>query len=436
MEEITNQIRRGWMLGPGRMFYGWWIVFVATVLGAIASGSYSAGFSAFFLSLIDEFDVSRGALSSVVAIAQLLTGLVAPFQGYLTDRFGPRRVMYVGIAMMGLGFVLISTAHSFILFAIYLIVFIPVGANMGFLFPAVTAIANWFVKRRGVAFGIAMCGMALGSTLVIGTNFLVESLGWRGAAVTLGFIVWGVGFPLASLVRTRPEQYGMLPDGAKRPDEASGPDVVATPLETGFTVREALRTSAFWWMHLSFSCRSFVNVGLALHFIPAMQDKGFSSGTAAALLGLLGFLNIASRIGSGLLADAVKTKLVGIGQATIMIVAMLAFIWATSLWQIVMFVALYAMTTGGAGGLRYAMISEHFGRKHFSTINGSGLTIVVIGSALGPAFAGFSFDATDSYDVAFYGLALVALLAVIAMLMTKRTSGRVDAVQEVPKRAD
>ena len=424
------------MLDPGRIFYGWWIVFVATFLAAIASGSYSAGFSAFFLSLIEEFDVSRGALSSVVSIASLLTALTAPFQGYLIDRFGPRRVMYVGIAMMGLGFILISTAHSFILFAVYLIVFIPVGAHLGLVLPALTAIANWFNKRRGIAFGIAMSGFGLGAVLVVGTNYLVESLGWRGAAVTLGFIVWGVGFPLASLVRYRPEQYGMLPDGAKRPDEASGPDVVATSLETDFTVMEALRTSAFWWMHLSFACRSFVQVALAVHFIPAMQEKDFSSGTAAALLGLLGFLGIASRLGNGLLADAVSKKLIGIWQSALMIAAMLVFIWATSLWQIVMFVALFAVTTGGGGSLRFAMLAEYFGRKHFATINGFGLTIAVIGSALGPAFAGFSFDATDSYDLAFYGLALAALLAETAMLMTKRASGRVDAGHEVPTRAD
>ena len=435
MNDITNQIRRGWMLGPGRMFYGWWIVFVATFLAAIASGAYFAGFSAFFLALIEEFDVSRGALSSVVSIAQLQTALTAPFQGYVTDRFGPRRVMYVGIAMMGLGFILISTAQSFILFAVYLVVFISMGATMGFIFPALTAIANWFIKRRGIAFGIAICGFWLGSALVVGTNYLVESLAWRGAAVTLGFIVWGVGFPLASLVRYRPEQYGMLPDGEKRPDEASGPDVVATPLETDFTVREALRASAFWWMSLSFCCRSFVHVALAVHFIPAMQEKGFSSGTAAALFGLLGFLTIASLLGSGLLADAISKRLVGIYQAALMIVAMLVFVWAASLWQIVMFLTLYALTTG-AGSLRYAMLGEHFGRKHFATINGFGLTIVVIGGALGPAFAGFSFDATDSYDVAFYGFALAALVAAIAMLMTKRTSGRVDAGHEVPKRAD
>ena len=418
------------------MFYGWWLVFVATVLGAIASGAYFTGFSAFFLALIEEFDVSRGALSSVVSIASLLTALTLPFQGYLIDRFEPRRVMYVGIAMMGLGFVLISTAESFILFAVYFIVFISVGAHLGLILPALTAVANWFNKRRGVAFGIATSGVGLGAVLVVGTNYLIESLGWRGAALTIGFIVWGVGFPLASLVRYRPEQYGMLPDGEKRPDEASGPAAVATSLETGLTAREALRTSAFWWMSLSFSSRSFANVALAVHFIPAMQEKDFSSGTAAALFGLLGILTVASLLGNGLLIDAVSKRLVGIGQAALMIVAMLVFVWATSLWQIVMFVALYALTTGAGGSLKYAMLSEHFGRKSFATINGFVLTVAVIGSALGPAFAGFSFDATDSYDVAFYGLALAALVAAIAMLMTKRTSGRVDAGHEVPKRDD
>ena len=119
-----------------------------------------------------------------------------------------------------------------------------------------------------------------------------------------------------------------------------------------------------------------------------------------------------------------------------MIVALLVFIWATSLWQIAMFVVLFALTIGGGGSLRHAMLGEYFGRKSYATISGFGLTIEGVGSALGPVFAGFSFDATDSYDVAFYGLALAALVATIAMLMTKRTSGRVDAGHEVPKRAD
>ena len=421
------------MLGPGRVFYGWWIVLIAALSAAIASGAFFSGFSAFFLPLTEEFDVSRGALSSVVSISSLSTGLVAPFQGYLTDRFGPRRVIYVGVTMMGLGFVLISTAQSFILFAVYLIVFIPVGANMGFLFPALTAVGNWFIKRRGTAFGMAMSGFGLGLALVVVTNYLVESLGWRGAAVTLGLFVWGVGFPLGSLVRHRPEQYGMLPDGEKQLVDSSAPDAPAVPMETDFTAREALRASAFWWMCLSFSCRSFVNVALAVHFIPAMQGKGFSSGTAAALLGLLGFLTIVSRLGNGLLADVVNKRQLAMGQAAIITVSMLIFVWSTSLWQVVIFLVLYASTTGGGGSLMFTMLAEQFGRKSFATINGFGLTVGVIGSALGPAFAGFSFDATDSYDVAFYGLSLVAFVAVLAMLMTKRPSPRVAAGHEIPR---
>ena len=407
------------------MFYGWWIVFAATTLGAMGSGVYFAGFTAFFLPLTDEYDVSRGTLSAVTSIGSLLTGLFGPVQGYLTDRFGPKRVMYLGITMMGLGFILIGTAQSFVLFAIFFVLFIPLGAAMGLLFPALAAVGNWFSKRRGTAFGIAQAGLGLGSTLVIVTNLLIETLGWRWAAVTVGFTVWGVGFPLASLVRHRPEQYGMLSDGTTQSDEATGPEAVAEPLEADFTATEALRTSAFWWMYLSFSLRSFANFAIAVHFIPAMVDKDFSSGTAAALLGLLGFLSIVSRIGSGLLADAVSKRLVGAAQAAIMVVALLLFIWSTSLWQIVLFTVLYGLTTGGGGSLNVAMIGEYFGRKSFATISGFGQMIVMIGVVLGPAFAGFSFDATDSYDLAFYAFAAAALAATITILMAKRPSPRV-----------
>lgn len=417
---MSTRIKQTWQLGPGRIFYGWWMVFIATTLAALASGAYFSGFSAFFLPLTNEFNVSRGALSLVVAIGMIQTAVLGPFQGYLVDRFGPRRLMWGGVAMTGAGFILLSTAESFTIFAVYLIALIPLGINLGLTFPIATAIGNWFIKRRGTAFGIAMSGYGFGWAFVIGTNFLIESLGWRGASATLGVVIFAVGLPLASLVRHRPEQYGMLPDGEPQADEVGDTNLTAATLEEDFTAEEALRTPALWWILWAFSFRSFVNVALAVHFIPAVQDKGFSSGTAAAIFGLLGILSIPTRLANGLLSDVLDKRLVGVAQSAIMILAMIIFIWSTALWHLVVFVSIYAITTGGGGSLMYATVGEYYGRRSFGTIIGFAHAIAVIGSIIGPPFAGFAFDATGSYNAAFLGFAIAAAIATVMLLLVRR----------------
>ena len=408
------------LIDPRRIFYGWWIVFSASMLAALAGGVYFFGFTAFFLPLKEDLGVSRGTLSSIVAVASLEGGVLGPLQGYMIDRFGPRRIMYFGVTAMGLGFILISTAQSIVPFAIYFILFIAVGAGMGMFSPAFAAVGNWFVKRRGTAFGITMSGFGLGAVLVIFTNFLVESLGWRGAAVTIGLVIWGVGFPLATLIRHRPEQYGMLPDGAQQPEPSQDTPTRQETDDADFTAKEALKTPAFWWLHLSFAGRTFIAAAVALHFIPAMESKDFSSGTAAALLSLFGIIGIPARLGVGVLGDFVDKRLVGGVMAGLMALSMLIFVWADALWQVILFIAIYAVSSGGGGSLMFAIRGDYFGRKAFATITGFGSSIMMIGSVLGPTFMGFSFDATDSYDLAFYVFSAVGAASAIAMLLAKR----------------
>ena len=414
----TNPVATGAV--SSRMYFGWWIVFSASALTALAAGVYFFGFSAFFLPVASEFNVSRGMLSLVVSLASLEGGILGPVQGYFIDKYGPRRLMYIGVALMGLGFILLSTASSIGPFVVYFVVFIAIGAGMGMFAPSFAAVANWFVRRRGTAFGITMSGFGLGATLVAGTNFLVENLGWRGAAVTIGLLVWLVGFPLASIMRHKPEKYGLLPDGAHSPPPAVDPKHPYAGQEIDFTLREALSSASFWFLNVGFALRALVGSALGLHFIPAMVDKGYSAATGAALLGLFGVLSLPGRLGFGILGDRYDKRLVAGSLGGVMGLAMLSFAWSRSLWQVLVFLVLYALSSGGGASLMFALRGEYFGRKAFATLSGLGSTVMVAGTIAGPFIAGITFDHTGSYNVAFYIFAIFSVGSMIALLLAKR----------------
>ncbi len=401
------------------MYFGWWIVFSSVILGALGGGFQFYGFSAFFLPLADEFDVSRGTLSLVFGLSGVEGALLGPFQGWLVDRYGPRRIMLFGITQMGVGFFLLSFAQSLPMLFVAYILFIAVGSSFGLFSPAFAAVANWFVRKRGTALGIAMSGVGLGALLVSLINFLIEEMDWRGAARVIGIIVWVVGYPLVSLMRHRPEQYGMLPDGAQQAPPRQEAEEVPSVDEGDFTAKEALRTRAFWMIHISFALRVFVISGTSVHFIPAMAEKGLSAATAAALLGFFGVLSVPGRMAFGIIGDIFDKRVVIAVSAFAMGLSTLIFASASDLWQIFIFLVLLGLSSGG-GVVTFALRGDYFGRKSFATISGFGSSIMVLGTMTGPVFAGFTFDAFDSYDLAFYTFAAVAALSAVAVLMARR----------------
>jgi len=278
------------------------------VLQTLGAGFYLLGFTAFVLPLADEFDAARGPISLALGLSTLAGALLGPVQGYFVDRYGPRPIMILGVTLMGLGFVLLSTATSLVWFYVYFIPFIGLGAGMGIMSTAHVAVNNWFVRKRGTAFGITMSGVGLGGLIVALTQLLVSTLGWREAALIIGIIVWSVGYPMASLMRRRPEDYGLLPDGVQETGDTDKVNSSQPTDEIDFTVREAFASRAFWLVIIGFGVRNMVSIGVMLHFIPAMVDRGFSEGSAALVIALIGILTIPGRLLSGRLQDKIENR--------------------------------------------------------------------------------------------------------------------------------
>ena len=417
---------------PSGIFYGWWIVLASMSVLVIGSGFYWQGFGVFFLSLQEEFSTNRAALSGAIALSQLEGGMLGPLGGYLVDRYGPRRMITIGAITMGIGFLLMSQVTSLFMFYIVFLGVISVGMSVGIRVPALVAPANWFVKKRGLAIGISLTGSGLGGLFIPILGLLIVNHGWRTTAVAAGIAIWVLAIPLALIMRTRPEDYGMLPDG-ERPSErqptpatsgstdaSSAVRAPADPMEGDYTLRSALRLPVFWFLAIAFGLRQFAVGAISLHVVPFMVDTGRSLEVASTILAATTLTSVVGRLGFGWLADrfppryimAVSMLMVGIGALILSNV--------TEGWTLlVLYITVYAIGWGGGAVTMNATRGAYFGRRAFGTISGTMDFVQMFGLVLGPIFAGFVFDLTGSYTIAFTSFAVSAAASGVLMLFLR-----------------
>ncbi|MFC2005065.1 MFS transporter, partial [Chloroflexota bacterium] len=184
-------------------FYGWWIVLSSCILQALCQGLLNQGFTVYFLPLQAEFGWSRALLSSGFSLSHVESGILGPFEGLLTDRFGPRLVVIFGLVLLGAGFVLLSMVHSIVAYFAAFVV-ISAGSSLSGFLPLQVAIVNWFVRKRSLALGISMAGAGLAGVIVPVIAWSMITYGWRTTALASGLIIWLIGIPTALLLRHKP----------------------------------------------------------------------------------------------------------------------------------------------------------------------------------------------------------------------------------------
>jgi MFS family permease len=297
------------------------------------------------------------------------------------------------------------------------------------------AIANWFIKKRGTAMGIGLSGVGLGGVVVPILAWLIVQYGWRQTAVITGCTILAVGIPLSLVMRHRPEQYGLLPDGETgKKDETQIETETAgiepytpriSPEDTktadiSFSSRQALRTKTFWLLVVALGSRQLVSSAVAIHQIPLLIDLGIAPEIAATMLGSIAVVSIAGRLGFGKLADIFETRhLMAICLASI---ALGCFILANAqtLWHVIIFLIVYTPGYGGGSTLMMALRAEYFGRRNYGTISGFMDIFQAFGLILGPVFAGWIFDVTGSYWAAFISFGVIAAIGMVLMLIVRR----------------
>ena len=404
------------------MFYGWWIVIAGGLGMSITAGINFHGFGNFIIPLTNEFGWNRTTISGLFSLARMESGLLGPLEGWLVDRVGPRRLMIVGIPLMGVGYILMSRVNSLAAFFFVYIFAITLGNSLGMSTPMAASVANWFNRKRGLAFGIMWSGVGLGGFFVPAVGWLIAAYNWRIASIVIGVFIIVMGIPIAALMRHRPEPYGYMPDGEEPgTDDETGevrrrqqPD-----LSQDFTAREALMTSSFWYLTLSIAARSLVSGGVGLHLVPYFVDLGASDVFAATLAGAVGVLSIPGRFGLSAVSDYLNRRYVMAVSLFLMTIAIVFMARATSVTQVLPFLVLYAAAQGGISVIPQSLIAEYFGRRAYATIQGFRGTIQMVGIIIGPLVSGYVFDTTGNYEWAFMGFGAASMVSLGLVLLMR-----------------
>ena len=407
-----------------RYFYGWKIVGAAFLSRfSFASGNASV-LGLFFTPLGNEFGWSRTIISAVLSLARLFEGLTSPLLGPIIDRYGPRVPMVIGGILLSLGFLSLSLMAN--LWQFYLIrgVFMAAGFALTGMLVTNTAVSNWFIRRRGRAIATAGMGTNTGMLIIAPVTVgIIDVWGWQTAWLFFAILAWiVVVIPSAILMRRRPEDIGLIPDGdlpadSEAPDNPSRPGTTtrSSAEEAVWTRREVIRTPAFWLLIVGISSSMLAFQGVNISIAPYAEDLGLGTANIAALLMVRSVATLAVAPGWGILSERVASPVVRISPFFIQMLASAFLAMADKSAMLWLGVVFYGAGFSGMMIVQEVIWANYYGRLTLGTVRSTSLPLQVLIAGGGPVLINVVFDIVGSYRpayTAFIGLYILAALLV------------------------
>lgn len=407
-----------------RIFYGWVIVAVMAVTGALTMCMGALNFGLFIKPMGDELGAGRAIFGWAQSARQVTSAATAPLVGPLIDRFGVRVMLAVAAVLCGgamVGLSLVDEGWQVIAFFAMMGL---VGMNGPGALVTTVPVTKWFVRNRGRAMAYTSLGIPLGGFLLVPlTQIMIDEYGWRAAWVVMALLGAGLIVPLSLIfMRRQPEDMGLLPDGRSslegvRPSVSSGQRAPTAPLhqdEHSWTRAEALRTTTFWKLVFVFGLVMLAMSSVAVHRIPSFMDRGLDAQLISYATALDAAAAGVSTFVMGLLVHRVPARFTGAGGFLLLAIASLLTIVADS--HAIMFASMITFGFGiGAGMLMQNYLwAEYFGRRYQGSIRGTVMPITLLFGGAGPPLAGYVRDVVGSYDPVWYvAVGLMVLGAVV-----------------------
>ena len=433
-DDADATLPNGDPLSSRQIFFGWWIVAAGTVTSILHTVVYNLGASTIFLPVANEFGTSRTVISGAFALSRLEGGLAGPIEGFLIHWIGPRKYIFVGWIIFGLGLIGIGFSSTVLQFYLAFLLATLGQMTSGFL-PIMTVLVNWFDRKRGKAIALFQIGMSVGALFITGFAWLVLNIGWRPTMIGSGIFVMLVGVPLSGVMRYRPEDYGYSPDGVSllqetgvgvevsRVDQAT--QIVSTPsvrqiyAERGlFAASNALKQSivssetwhifrsrGFWMLGTAHSASLAGWGALRVHMIPALVDSGLSEQVAASMLAFSMVVSGGGRLIGGFLGDMIGAKKLLVTAFLAQAFSVVLFSFASSFFLAGIASAIFGVAFGARGTLLIMLRGEIFGRDSFARLSGLMDLLTMFGVVIAPMFAAVAYDTLGNYSVAFLVIA-------------------------------
>ncbi len=397
-------------------FLGWRMVGVAFVVEFIAVGFFFYSFGVYFKAIDAELAGSRLGVSLGMTVTGAVGAMIAPFMGRALDRYSIKRIMLMGAVVLSIAFALLSRVTAIWQFYLVLGTFFAFGMSMMGGLATAKLVANWFQARRGTALGVAGVGISLsGVVMPLVAAWLLSEFGWRG-----GFLVYALGtlaivVPVVALfVVNRPEDMGLAPDGsAPQPEEG---DTASADVPWG--TRQILTSRNFWAIAPAFAMSFSSLSAILIHLVPHATDVGIPSSRAALVVSFAAGAGALSKLVFGRLVDLVDARLAVWTSFGTQLAGLLVIMQEPGYAGLVAGAVVFGFGMGGVVPLQGAVAGLAFGRLSFGTAMGLMRPVQFTIGLIGVPLAGWIYDTTGSYDLAwkfFCGVYVVAGLLIAAL---------------------
>ena len=411
-----------------RIFYGWWMVAITSAMAFFASGVFFRGFTVFVPAIRDSLGISQAQTNLVFSIARAEGGLEGPVAGWLIDRFGNKKLLIPALIWTVIGYVILSQfADSFLTFTLVYLLIVSLGNSIAFQHALFAGINQWFNRKRAFAISMLAAVSSLGGLFLVPLlNFVIARRSWQDASLLCGIAYLIFLLPLTIFFRNRPEDMGLLPDGDVSPPVRviSGEGGSQETREIrDYTVKEALRTQAYWLLLVGAGLRQVATLGILVSIIPILETKGVSRQEAANLTGFMFGINFLSRLIVGYLGDRVPKSYL-LSASLLLESAGLFFLyfgeWHGAGIALLLIFVLFQGLGDGAGIIVWAAMGEYFGRDRFASLRGYITFSHSWALIASPVFAGWVFDKFGNFDLAIIQGVICASIACICFLVIRK----------------
>ncbi|MEE8541959.1 MAG: MFS transporter [Desulfobacterales bacterium] len=392
------------------MFYGWWLVIAFFFIALYVGAAVFWGFTAFMEPLVKEFGWSYAQISLASSLRGLEMGLLSPIVGILVDRFGSRKLIILGVTSIGLGLIALSRTSSLITFYGAMLV-LAFGAGSCTTVVLMSCTANWFQRRIGLAMGIVASGFGASGLMIPLIVYLIDAFGWRPALMLLGCGMWIIGIPLTFMIRERPQDHGLLPDGMPLGEETSPVHSWDKEKASQPDLMQAFFSATFLSLFSVEIIRMIVASSVGLHIMPYLGQIGFSRKYAGLVAAGVPLFSILGRFGFGWVSDSFEKHWVLVISFAAMAFGLIALCYIDVGGGVILFLMLFAPGMGAGMVLRGAILRDHFRLEIFGRLIGCIVGASAIGGIIGPYLGGWLFDVLGTYRPLWFSYIGLSVLA-------------------------